>query len=245
MDYSLILKNIENIKKRLVNLEDCKIKSEYEKMSVSEFNSILNSVKKYEVLEKDESPYFVSVFGGEDYYENISDYVDQVIRRISLKTEQSGVSLEVSKNLQVCDKDIKDVIDLLSVEYANLLKADSKKWIRKYDDKRKEVSVLLTELTDMQKRLEVILKAYAVVIANVVLSEFKTLYKFFLYCIKTAKARQDELLLIEIAGMTDRIISMISPVFSDKSLKTDEMVYHYLAYELKELKIDSIGEKLS
>ena len=71
------------------------------------------------------------------------------------------------------------------------------------------------------------------------------LYKFFLYSIKTAKIRQDELLLVEIAGMTDRIISMIEPVFSDESLKADEMIYHYLTYELKELKVDAIGENLS
>ena len=171
--------------------------------------------------------------------------MDQIIRRISLKTDQKGVSLKVSKNLRTAEKNICVIIDVLSVEYGNLLKADSKRWVRKYIKERAQIKAILVDLSAITGKIKNILSVQSQIIANVILGEFKVLYKFFLYSIKTAKIRQDELLLVEIAGMTDRIISMIEPVFSDKSLKADEMIYHYLTYELKELKIDAIGENLS
>ena len=90
-----------------------------------------------------------------------------------------------------------------------------------------------------------ILHNHSQVVSNVVLQNFKTIYTFFYNCIKVAKQRQDELLLVEIAGITDKIISMISPVFSAKSLKTNELIYHYLIYELRELKAYAIGEDLA
>ena len=245
MEYNTILKEIEKIKEQLEFIHKVKIDVEPVKMSAIEFNAIVNSIKKYDILEKTDSAYFANVFDNNDYYANISIYLDQIIRRISIKKDQKGVSLKVSKNLRKAEKHICVIIDVLSVEYGNLLKADSKKWVRKYIKERAQIKAILVDLSAIKGKIKNILSVQSQIIANVILGEFKVLYKFFLYSIKTAKIRQDELLLVEIAGMTDRIISMIEPVFSDKSLKADEMIYHYLTYELKELKVDAIGENLS
>ncbi|MGP1484612.1 MAG: imidazole glycerol phosphate synthase [Campylobacter sp.] len=245
MDYLSIIKDVEKIERQVEAIESIPLQEESVKMTVGEFNAILDSVKKYDIFENKDSAYFAQVFDNDEYYSNISIYLDQIIRRISIKTEQKGVSLQVSKNMQISAHNIRSIMQLLTFEYGNLLKIDSKKWIQKYSKDRDFIRSILINLNKLDKKINQILSAQAQIIANVVLGEFKILYKFFLYSIKTAKMRQDELLLVEIAGMTDRIISMIMPVFSEKSLKTEEMIYHYLTYELKELKVDSIGGNLS
>ena len=76
----------------------------------------------------------------------------------------------------------------------------------------------------------------ASIISNVILGEFKTVYKFLLYAVFVSKSRSDQLLLAEIISVCDKIAAMIEPVFSGQSLQTGELVYHYLVYELRELK---------
>ena len=78
----------------------------------------------------------------------------------------------------------------------------------------------------------------ASIISNVILGEFKTVYKFLLYAVFVSKSRSDQLLLAEIISVCDKIAAMIEPVFSGQSLQTSELVYHYLVYELRELKDD-------
>ncbi|MFL1706965.1 imidazole glycerol phosphate synthase [Campylobacter sp. MOP7] len=246
MDYSSIFKDIKEIKNEIEALCQTKIEVESNQLGVNSFSFLIDSIQKYEILNgRKNSQYFKCVFDNEDYYKNISIYLDQIIRKISIKTEKKGVSLEVSDMLAKACQNIKFIIGVLTVEYGNLLKEDSKRWISRNGGQRRKIKTALAELIEFQKRLDETLKTRAVVISNVILKEFKMLYKFFLYSIKLAKERHDELLLVEIAGMTDKIISMIEPIFSDESLKTDELIYYYLTYELKELKVDSIGEKLS
>ena len=66
-------------------------------------------------------------------------------------------------------------------------------------------------------------------------------YKFLLYSVFLAKSRGDQLLLAEIISVCDKIAAMIEPVFSGQSLKTGELAYRYLVYELRELKDDFIN----
>ncbi|QCD52541.1 imidazole glycerol phosphate synthase [Campylobacter sp. RM16192] len=245
MDYPSILKNINDIKSELALLLNIEIAKEATQMSIAEFSALVDSIKVHDILENKDSMYFANVFDNDEYYYNISLYLNQIIRKISIKTEKKGVSLEVSSKLQEASKNIKKIVDLFVLEYGNLLKADSKRWIQRNVKEMKIIKNILKDLVEFQKKIDETLKIRANIISNVILSEFKVLYKFFLYSIKIAKKRHDQLLLVEIAGMADRIISMINPIFSDKSLKTEELIYHYLAYELKELKVNSIGEKLS
>ena len=104
------------------------------------------------------------------------------------------------------------------------------------------VKAQLAELLKAQSRLDKILKMQASIISNVILGEFKMAYKFFtLFCF-LAKSRGDQLLLAEIISVCDKIAAMIGPIFSgDQSLKTGELVYHYLVYELRELKANFIN----
>lgn len=63
----------------------------------------------------------------------------------------------------------------------------------------------------------------------------------FYFILFLAKSRGDQLLLAEIINVCDKIAAMIEPNFSGQSLKTGELAYRYLAYELRELKDDFIN----
>ena len=103
------------------------------------------------------------------------------------------------------------------------------------------VKTQLAELLKAQSKLDKLLKMQASIISNVILGEFKMAYKFLLYSVFLAKSRGDQLLLAEIISVCDKIAAMIEPVFSGQSLQTGELVYHYLVYELRELKDDFIN----
>lgn len=81
----------------------------------------------------------------------------------------------------------------------------------------------------------------ASIISNVILGEFKMAYKFLLYLVFVTKSRGDQLLLAEIISVCDKIAAMIELIFSGQSLQTGELVYHYLVYELRELKANFIN----
>lgn len=66
-------------------------------------------------------------------------------------------------------------------------------------------------------------------------------YKFLHYSVFLAKSRGDQLLLAEIISVCDKIAAMIEPFFSSQSLQTGKLVYHYLVYELRELKANFIN----
>ena len=94
---------------------------------------------------------------------------------------------------------------------------------------------------NVQSQLDQMLKTQASIISYVILGKFKNAYKFLLYSVFLAKRRSDQLLLAEIISVCDKIAAMIEPVFSGQSLQTGELVYHYLVYELRELKANFIN----
>ncbi len=101
--------------------------------------------------------------------------------------------------------------------------------------------ILPNHLYYSKSKLDKMLKTQASIVSNVILGEFKMAYKFFtLFCF-LAKSRGDQLLLAEIISVCDKIAAMIEPVFSGQSLQTGKLVYHYLVYELRELKANFIN----
>lgn len=235
MDYSVVL---QEIKDDVRMLDSINIKPQPVNMTLAQLSAVVKSIKKQEILQNQSSQYFLNIFDNNDYYKNISTYLDQILRNITAKSSQNGVSLRANTKFQRVSQNIKMTIDILAIEYGNLAKEDSKRFFKRNKSKMKSIKNTLSELLPVQEKINKVLKDQSNIIVNVVLEEFKVLYKFFLYSIKIARARKDEILLMEIASTCDNIVSMINPIFSKESLKTDELIYHYLVYELRELKSD-------
>ena len=244
MDFQSIQKQISALKEGLAVLEQGDENEIEPIIGVVEFNKSAEELKKKLTNLKDESAFFKSVFNTDDYYENISSYLDQTKRSLYFKIEKAGVSFKANENLQESYATVSNIMEILVAEYQIQNKKKKKNLFSRTTDTA-QIRLLLGDLVTLQDRMFTILHNHSQVVSNVVLQNFKTIYTFFYNCIKVAKQRQDELLLVEIAGITDKIISMISPVFSAKSLKTNELIYHYLIYELRELKAYAIGEDLA
>ncbi|WP_103612577.1 imidazole glycerol phosphate synthase [Campylobacter concisus] len=244
MDFQSIQKQISALKEGLAVLEQGDENEIEPIIGVVEFNKSAEELKKKLTNLKDESVFFKNVFNTDDYYENISSYLDQTKRSLYFKIEKAGVSFKANENLQESYAAVSNIMEILVAEYQIQNKKKKKNIFSRTTDTA-QIRLLLGDLVALQDRMFKILHNHSQVVSNVVLQNFKTIYTFFYNCIKVAKQRQDELLLVEIAGITDKIISMISPVFSAKSLKTNELIYHYLIYELRELKAYAIGEDLA
>ncbi|MGG7073323.1 imidazole glycerol phosphate synthase [Campylobacter sp. 9BO] len=248
MDFKNIKIQIEKVNEMLVAFERDEelLAKELEPcMDVFEFNSAIDKTKEKIRNTADEGTFFKNVFNTNDYYENISLYLEQVQFSIDHKIKKSGISPESNIKLQKSLKTIEDTIGILVTEYGNSIKADKYRFIKRDNTVRVNIKKVLNELVALKKRLEKVIKIESKIISNVILKDFKTIFTFFANCVKVAKSRKDELLLVEIAGISDKFLNMIKPVFGDKSLETDNMIYYYLFYEIREIKASAIGQKLA
>ena len=244
MDFKDIEKLISSLKKNLEVIENNGAEEVSAQIDALTFNKKVDEIKKKLYNTKDEGDFFKNVFNTEDYYENISSYLDQTNKSLYYKIEKAGVSLKANQDLHESLANISNIIQILVAEYQIQNKKKKKSVFARSGD-TVMIRKLLGELVELQNRMNKILHLDSQIVSNVVLENFKTIYTFFYNCIRVAKQRGDELLLVEIAGITDRIIEMIKPVLSGKSLKTNELIYHYLIYELRELKACAIGEDLA
>lgn len=206
-------------------------------MNVVEFGKLVDESMQQAREQKGESDLFRQMFNNSDYYENLSTYIAQMMRNLNSQIEKNGVYPDVNRSLQTSLSEITSLIEVLTAEYQGLLKQDKNNYFKKNTARLEEIANIVRSLVVSQKNLTIQIRYNSAIIANVILKNFKTLFKFFNNSIQVAKSRQDELLLIEIAGLSDLIVSNISPVLSSrKSLKQNELIYHSLIYELKRLR---------
>lgn len=229
--------DIIKLKNELNELEKMEIKPQEAIMSAAQFSALASAVKERGTKA---SGYFSAVFDNEDYYANVSAYLSQILLEISLKSEKNGISTAANQKLQVAAKNIKDITELLQAQSAIMQKYKRRSFFDKDAARLRAVKTQLAELLKAQSRLDKLLKMQASIISNVILGEFKIMYKFFLYAVFIAKKRDDQLLLAEIISVCDKIAAMIEPVFGGQSLKTDELIYYYLVYELRGFKANFI-----
>lgn len=246
MDFKHIKDQIAKLKEEIATFEkDEEILKTESCMDVFEFNKVVDKVKERLNKTTDEGAFFKNVFNTDDYYENISSYLEQTQLAIEHKIKRSGVSPEANKRLQESLKNVQDTIDILIIEHGNSIKKDKNKFIKTGVKLRAEIKNALTELVEIRKSLIKIINLESKFISNVILKEFKTIFTFFSNCVRVAKSRGDELLLVEIAGISDKILNMIQPIFGKKSLDINNLIYYYLFYEIRELKANAIGQKLA
>ncbi|MGP1359440.1 hypothetical protein [Campylobacter sp.] len=244
MDFQNIQKQISTLKEGLTALEQSDENKIELTIGVAEFNKNAEELKKKLTNLKGGSDFFKNVFDTEDYYENISSYLEQIKRNLNYKIEKDGVSFKANENLRESLATISNIMEILIAEYQIQTKKKKKSLFSRTTDTT-QIKSLLAELNVLRERMHNVLHVHSRIVSNVVLQNFKIIYTFFYNCIKAAKQHKDELLLVEIAGITDKIISMINPVFGAKKLDTNELIYHYLVFELKELKACAIGEDLA
>ncbi|MDL0089739.1 hypothetical protein [Campylobacter gastrosuis] len=246
MDFVSIKRTIDDLKKELEVFDNVDFGDLTPSLNVVEFNQIVEKLKEKNLQETSESEFFKNVLNTADYYENISSYLEQTRLSLEQKIKKSGVSPNANAKLQQSLETIQNTIDILVVEYANITRNEKKRWFgAKNSGSKKEIRAVLSELLEIKEKIEKATYLDSKVVSNVVLKEFKSIFTFFSNCIKVAKSRGDELLLVEVAGIADRIMSMINPVFRNKSLSTDALIYYYLFYELGELKSHAIGDRLA
>lgn len=242
MNYKSILANLDKIESDVARLCDDEYPAVQPCMDVVEFSRLVDEAMQKQREQKDESQLFREIFNNSDYYENLSTYIEQMNRNIVRQAEQNGVYADVGRYMQSNLSEIDSLIELLKAEYHGLAKDDRKRFLKKNTTELEEIAGIVRRLAACEQNIAALLRYNSAVLANVILKNFKTLFTFFNNSIRVAKARQDELLLVEIAGLSDRLVSNIAPVLSGKSLSSKELIYHSLIYEFRRLKHIAIGD---
>ncbi len=245
MNYTTIKNEIENIKKEFALLDRDFDKEIIPCVDVFEFNKNVDMLKTKFYSKNNESDFFNNLFNTNDYYEEISLHLRRMNDVLKERAAKEGVSLEANKNIKNSLEKISDIIAILIEEYKESVKKAKANFINFNNQEEKEIKEILRDLTGLKEQMKRVLNYDSKIASNVVLVEFKNIFSFLTSAITVAKKRKDELLLVEIADATDRIMQIINPVFSSKSLVKTELIYHYLSYELQEIKASAVGEHLT
>lgn len=110
--------------------------------------------------------------------------------------------------------------------------------------RRKKLEKLLSQLMGLKTNVEKQMEYDSKELAKFIIDNFYNTYIFFSFLIRISTVQSKQILLIEIANCIDRYINVIEPIFNHRRLKSQDMLYHYVMYEFKELKAH-IFESLS
>lgn len=160
-----------------------------------------------------------------------------------LQNNKIGITATQIDDMATIVDNIDDVLNGLMSEYKNLNKRN-KKWYVFQGNKPKIIGNIIRELAALRKKLKLQMEYDAKKIAEIIIDDFYNIYIFFSYLIYFSISQNKQLLSIEIANFLDRYIKIINPIFNNRSLKNQDMFYHYVLYELRELKV-TIFENIS
>lgn len=160
-----------------------------------------------------------------------------------LKHNLSGISASHIEDMGVMVDNISNVLNSLVAEYQNLAK-ENKKWYVFQGKRPKVIATLIQDLSKLKSNLELQMEYDAKKLTELIIDDFYNIYIFFSYLIHFAISQNQQLLSIEIANFLDKYIQIINPIFNKRSLKSQDMLYHYVLYELRELKV-TIFENIS
>lgn len=236
MNYKQILKDLDIIENNINEFCDCDYPEVQPCMDIVEFSKLVEDTTEKQRGKQKESSLFKEMFNNNDYYENLSIYINQMQRNLTRQMEKDGVYYDANKTMRENLKEIKKLIDILKADYQILLKEDRGRYFKRNTQILDNISNIVKRLNVCEKKITTMLVHNSIITTNVILKNFKNLFTFFNNSIRVAKSRQDELLLVEIAGLSDLIVSNIKPVLQGKSLNAKELIYHSLIYEFRRLK---------
>ena len=144
-------------------------------------------------------------------------------------------------------KDLEASIETMIVEIASYyknLEQINKKLYRFEGTKLRRYKKCLDRLLSLKDDLSLKLEGDSKEASFLMSENFYSIYIFFSFLISLATQKKKEMLLIEIASRLDGYIEMIKPSFGSRSLHHDDMLYHYILYEINELR-EQIFKELS
>ena len=158
------------------------------------------------------------------------EYVDTHINGKHMQTNEHKINRlkSIIYNINTITEEI--VVELEHIEDINL------RWYRFKGGKLEKYRILLKRFIDLKEKLEIQLERDSKEISFFIIEDFYNIYIYFSFIISLSMQNANEIFLIEIANQLDRYIGVIEPSFGNRFLQHEDMLYHYVIYELKELK---------
>lgn len=237
----LSVQNMSEEEKKKLN-EPCK------PLQITTFNKIIDEckeeVKKSDLKKINEVLNLLYKINSEPFeYETISKALDAFVTN-QLKSSNLQESEESLKTMMKIAENIQNIQESLLLELKRLNKEAQKIYVFNKLSRNQIVKHHET-LEILEKQLYVQMEYDSKKITKKIIDDFYNTYIFLSYIIKLSIEKNQYLLAIEVANAVDRYIDIVSLVFNGRHLKNQDMLYHYLIYELNELKntiYEGIGE---
>lgn len=243
MFYRSINKKLQNMGDKIADLNiDGDLEIGLLEVDLATFDSVVSKIKELVLIEGSEHRYFHDNFYVDNFYDNMSVLLDKMMNKFFGYINMSGISFKEERYLKDSLSEIANIIDILIFDYNYIKNTNKKSFFKKDLNKLNKIKRTLENLNSTKKSLEEKVNFGAKIIANEMMMNYEEILLFFNYALKVAKLKNDELLLIELSCYLDKIVDMLSPVIGNDGLKSENIAYSYMIFELKELKKIALGK---
>lgn len=139
------------------------------------------------------------------------------------------------KNLQKSVENLDEILNILVLEFKELQKK-SRKIFSFSQGKKIKVKNQIKEILAIKESLELKIENDARVLSDLIIQKITDIFIIYSALSILANKNKHNFFILEIANSIDRIINVIRPSYSNRSLKSKDMIFYYSIYELKELK---------
>ena len=162
---------------------------------------------------------------------NISNELNKFIDTY-LNSEGFSTTEKELKTIRNLIRDIEYISKILKIKLDN---ENGRFFLFKNRYQIRELSTYIDELEEIKQGLIVESNYKILILTQSVIDNFYNIYLFLANLIFYAKWENLENILIEIASIIDRIINIITPIYTGDSLNKEELLNHYAIFEFKEL----------
>lgn len=162
--------------------------------------------------------------GAQNYMKKLDGIITSLLSQTNLKNGGE----EKIKQLQILLDDINEILHSILAQYYVLnLKNFTKA-------KKRGLYKIVRQIEQIKFKLITLIEFYAIELTSFVVADFYQPILLFSYSIEIFQ--NEPLILIEVLHQIERMIGVIEPIFAKRSLKSQDLLYHYVNFELYELK---------
>lgn len=211
------LSNLHNIKAFAQNINKCK--------------TFIENIKFEQISSFLEQTYGLNLNNDLSLMSNeLNKFTNSLLSPLSHKESEHSLY-----NLQKSVENLDEILNILVLDFKQL-KSKNKKWFSTGSNKINKTRDEIKRILSIKENLELKIEYQARVLSETIIQKISDILLVYSSLSILASKDKNNFLILEIANCIDRIINVIKPSYSNRSLKSQDMIYYYAIYELRELK---------
>lgn len=211
------ISNLHNIKAFAQNINKCKI--------------FIENVKSEQIPSFLENNYSLKLNGDLNLMSiELHRFTNSLLSPLSHKESEHSL-----RGFQNSVANLDEILNILMLDFRQLQRK-KKKLLSSNAKKINEAKNKIKKILSIKENLEAKIEYEARVLSEAIIQNISDIVIVYSSLSILANKNKNNFFILEIANCIDRIKKVIEPSYSNRSLKSQDMIYYYAIYELRELK---------